>query len=451
MKGIAEQNTNLMWSMQSYQYQVDMARQQYNERLKQKDYEILCLQKALEHEKHNVKQEDLISGELVATGDPLKDLEVVVDLGSGTRHTATDRLETNYDDILGEGKKDRMEDDSTSKVEQVLGGIRDKLNNTGTEVSTFSNEGVKELDATEEKGKKNVKEDEIVWNGEAKFSEGENPVEKEERPREGEKLAVAKEEHVDGEVSINKEDLQRESGKMIVRGETPDEGDEPGNAVVEVAKKTRGQQTIIEMNETQEEDQEEEGSGRFVQIDNEQFEVIDDMDEDSNDDYKQTDVKGCLSENDEQVHEEFEEEDDHGEVPADSTLNENTKQEKEVNEQVLTDLTAYQQRYMSYYQAWASSGLASHSLMYFGPSVVRLSGEELVLVGIISSYLQLCPSGATSGEIRDYLSRQFNEKRKDVVERLLSSLPVLFKAGESGGNSKWKFCGFDLAWSKTEN
>ena len=37
LKAIAEQNTNLMWSMQSYQYQVDMTRQQYDKRLKEKD------------------------------------------------------------------------------------------------------------------------------------------------------------------------------------------------------------------------------------------------------------------------------------------------------------------------------------------------------------------------------------------------------------------------------
>jgi len=40
LKGIAEQNTNLMWSMQSYQYQADVARQQYGERLKEKDQEV---------------------------------------------------------------------------------------------------------------------------------------------------------------------------------------------------------------------------------------------------------------------------------------------------------------------------------------------------------------------------------------------------------------------------
>ena len=42
LKGIAEQNTNLMWSMQSYQYQADLARQQYSERLKEKEHEVEC-------------------------------------------------------------------------------------------------------------------------------------------------------------------------------------------------------------------------------------------------------------------------------------------------------------------------------------------------------------------------------------------------------------------------
>lgn len=42
LKGIAEQNTNLLWSMQSYQYQADMTRQQYSDRLIEKDQEVQC-------------------------------------------------------------------------------------------------------------------------------------------------------------------------------------------------------------------------------------------------------------------------------------------------------------------------------------------------------------------------------------------------------------------------
>lgn len=192
LKAIAEQNTSLMWSMQSYQYQVDMTRQQYDKRLKEKDYEILCLQKALEHIKQNIKQGDLISGELVATGDPLKDLEVVVELSSGS-HAAINGVETNYCDTHGERKRERMEDNRTSKVEKIAeASIRDKLDDTVTEVATLSNKRVKELDVTEDKVEDNVKEGEIVCIGEANFSNQENPEEKGERRGEGETLVVVK-------------------------------------------------------------------------------------------------------------------------------------------------------------------------------------------------------------------------------------------------------------------
>lgn len=47
LRGIAEQNTNLMWSMQSYQYQADLTRQQYSDSLKEKDHEVKCFIAAL--------------------------------------------------------------------------------------------------------------------------------------------------------------------------------------------------------------------------------------------------------------------------------------------------------------------------------------------------------------------------------------------------------------------
>ena len=40
LKAIAEQNTSLMWSMQSYQYQAEEIRQQYNNMIAAKDYEV---------------------------------------------------------------------------------------------------------------------------------------------------------------------------------------------------------------------------------------------------------------------------------------------------------------------------------------------------------------------------------------------------------------------------
>lgn len=40
LKAIAEQNSYLMWSMQSYQQQAETIRQQYDELVAQKDYEV---------------------------------------------------------------------------------------------------------------------------------------------------------------------------------------------------------------------------------------------------------------------------------------------------------------------------------------------------------------------------------------------------------------------------
>ena len=230
------------------------------------------------------------------------------------------------------------------------------------------------------------------------------------------------------------------------------------------------------MKEVEDDNVEEEGSGRFVEIDDEQFEVIDDMDEeDSDDDYKEITAAGSSLQvfdnsaqkvqdnekaeymNSDRANEQLAS-DSTNYAELDSSTQEKTQQSeddyKEVNaqHQVTTDSSNYQLNYDSQYQAWLSAAVNSRASMNYGPNQVRISGEELVLVGIICSYLQLCPAGATSGEIRDYLSRQFKERRRDVVDRLLSSLTVLFKAEDASGNAKWKFCGLEkLAEAKGES
>lgn len=228
--------------------------------------------------------------------------------------------------------------------------------------------------------------------------------------------------------------------------------------------------------EVEDDNVEEEGSGRFVEIDDEQFEVIDDMDEeDSDDDYKEITAAGSslqVFDNSAQKAQDNEKaeymnsdranqqvaSDSANYAELDSSTQEKTQQSeddyKEVNaqQQVTTDSSNYQLNYDSHYQAWLSAAVNSRASLNYGPNQVRISGEELVLVGIICSYLQLCPAGATSGEIRDYLSRQFKERRRDVVDRLLCSLPVLFKAEDASGNAKWKFCGLEkLAEAKGES
>lgn len=277
---------------------------------------------------------------------------------------------------------------------------------------------------------------------EAAVKEDEKPTEEGEKPPEAcEKPSEEGKTQEDGVGSV-------EGGDKPVEDEKPEEE----NAVEEEI-------------QAEEEDDEEEGSGRFVQIDDEQFEVIDDMDEDSEDGYKEV-VNHCPSnENVEQMNEQLAGKDDN-EVSVRKPLNANDEQVSEplpdkddyevsdhnplkehggqVSELLPADWSVYQQDYNAQYQNWVSAGMASYGSTELGPTLVRLSGEELVLVGIICSYLQLCPSGATSGEIRDHLSRHFKERRKDVVEKLLSSLPVVFRTGESGGNTKWKFCGLEM-------
>ena len=237
-------------------------------------------------------------------------------------------------------------------------------------------------------------------------------------------------------------------GAPVEEDEPPEDGvrSEGGGDKPVEGEKLEEEDAMEEENQA-EEDDEEEGCGRFVQIDDEQFEVIDDMDEDSEDDYKEVVTHSPANESVEQMHEQLAGRDDYKEVADHKPLIEHDMQ---VTEQLPADWSVYQQDYNAQYQNWLSAGMASYGPVELGPTLVRLSGEELVLVGIICSYLQLCPSGATSGEIRDHLSRQFKERRKDVVERLLSSLPVLFRTGESSGNTKWKFCGFDMFQSKSQ-
>lgn len=196
--------------------------------------------------------------------------------------------------------------------------------------------------------------------------------------------------------------------------------------------------------------EEEEGSGRFVEIDNEEFEVIDDMDEDtdSGDDDNREVKAGVEAETGQGIEHVTPEQPDpsaKSKIPEDIeqafqgiTSQCDTIKNSQVSQGLSVSETDYQYSLLS-------SSATSHTptgTWSYSSYQMHITGEELILVSIICSYLQLCPSGATSGEIRDYLSRQFKERRKDVVERLLCSLPVLFKAEDVSGNAKWKFSGF---------
>jgi len=453
--------------MQSYQYQADVARQQYAERLKEKDHEIIRLQNAVQHIKQNIKDTKLLIDLETLTSDQSSELQIVVEL-SNDHQTPTDEVEVKHEDSkendAEEIKEEMMEDDDERKVEQ----ISENHNEVGKDESG------------EQLGSKDADSKDVSSEGQSSLlGQTGHQVKIEEGNVQSEGVPIIQNENTEltekaAEESKALEAAVKEDEKPTEEGEKPPEAfgkpSEEGKAQEDGVESVEGggkpveeENAVEEEIQAGEEDDEEEGSGRFVQIDDEQFEVIDDMDEDSEDDYKEV-VNHCpsnenveqmneqqddkevsdhkpLNANDEQVSEPLPDKDDNEEVSDDNPLKEHGGQ---MSELLPADWSVYRQDYNAQYQNWLSAGMASYGSTELGPTLVRLSGEELVLVGIICSYLQLCPSGATSGEIRDHLSRHFKERRKDVVEKLLSSLPVLFRTGESSGNTKWKFCGFEM-------
>ena len=451
------------------------------------------------------------------TSDQPSELQIVVELSSDHQKTTDEvavKHEEGTENYTQEIKEEIMEDDDGMKVEQITEnhdelGKEESSEQLGGKEAESENESKKEESSLLSNIEHQVKVNEGDLQSEGDPIQNENTELREKAVEESSALAaVVKEDEkstedvekpTEGKGTPVEEDKPPEDGvKSVEEGEKPLEGEKlEEEGAVEKAKPEEDSAVEEVIHVDEEEDDEEEGCGRFVQIDDEQFEVIDDMDEDSDDDYKEavthspsnenveqmneplagkddskeaTDRK-TMNENDEQVSEQPPDKDYNKEAVTRSPSNENVEQMPEqlaskddyeeasdynplkeqdgqVSEQLPADWSVYQQDYNAQYQNWLLSGMANYGPMELGPTLVRLSGEELVLVGIICSYLQLCPSGATSGEIRDHLSRQFKERRKDIVERLLSSLPVLFRTGESSGNTKWKFCGFDMFQSK---
>ena len=69
LKAIAEQNTSLMWSMQSYQYQAEEIRQQYNNMIAAKDYEVGT--NSLYENTYSLKGRNLLEGFRFDDGDDI--------------------------------------------------------------------------------------------------------------------------------------------------------------------------------------------------------------------------------------------------------------------------------------------------------------------------------------------------------------------------------------------
>lgn len=399
------------------------------------------------------------------TSDQPSELQIVVELSSDHQKTTDEvavKHEEGTENYTEEIKEEIMEDDDGMKVEQITEnhdelGKEESSEQLGGKEAESENESKKEESSLLSNIEHQVKVNEGDLQSEGDPIQNENTELREKAVEESSALAaVVKEDEkstedvekpTEGKGTPVEEDKPPEDGvKSVEEGEKPLEGEKlEEEGAVEKAKPEEDSAVEEVIHVDEEEDDEEEGCGRFVQIDDEQFEVIDDMDEDSDDDYKEAVTHSPSNENVEQMPEQLASKDDYEEA---SDYNPLKEQDGQVSEQLPADWSVYQQDYNAQYQNWLLSGMANYGPMELGPTLVRLSGEELVLVGIICSYLQLCPSGATSGEIRDHLSRQFKERRKDIVERLLSSLPVLFRTGESSGNTKWKFCGFDMFQSK---
>ena len=413
----------------------------------------------------------------------MAEFEILVDLGKDS-HNVTDM------DLVTEELADNNEkgnDNSKLGMQKEIGGMEEfteKNAENGTGVDLENGSGGLQSDSLGTELVEVSNSEELCLEShpaqEVPVKEGDigYPVKSENVDTETEEKRIkeeVKDEKLDeGKVADDKKSDQAEVD--IKTEETAEVFVEDAKSHEEDAEKQTSQEEkeTEKMKEVEDDNVEEEGGGRFVEIDDEQFEVIDDMDEeDSDDDYKeitavgsslhvfdnsaQKDNEKAKYMNSDRANEQLAS-DSTNYAELDSSTQGKTQQSeddyKEVNaqHQVTTDSSNYQLNYDSQYQAWLSAAVNSRASMNYEPNQLRISGEELVLVGIICSYLQLCPAGATSGEIRDFLSRQFKERRRDVVDRLLCSLPVLFKAEDASGNAKWKFCGLEkLAEAKSES
>lgn len=413
----------------------------------------------------------------------MAEFEILVDLGKDS-HNVTD-MDLDTEELADDNENGN--DNSKLGMQEEIGGMEEfteKNAENGTGVDLEDGSGGLQSDSLGTELVEVGNSEELCLEShpvqEVPVKEGDigYPVKSENVDTETEEKRIkeeVKDEKLDeGKVADDKKSDQAEED--INTEETAEVFVEDAKSHEEDAEKQTSQEEkeTEKMKEVKDDNVDEEGSGRFVEIDDEQFEVIDDMDEeDSDDDYKeitavgtslhvfdnsaQQDSEKAKYMNSDRANEQLAS-DSTNYAELDSSTQGKTQQSeddyKEVNaqHQVTTDSSNYQLNYDSQYQAWLSAAVNSRASMNYEPNQLRISGEELVLVGIICSYLQLCPAGATSGEIRDFLSRQFKERRRDVVDRLLCSLPVLFKAEDASGNAKWKFCGLEkLAEAKGES
>ncbi|KAK3744760.1 hypothetical protein QZH41_013312, partial [Actinostola sp. cb2023] len=72
--------------------------------------------------------------------------------------------------------------------------------------------------------------------------------------------------------------------------------------------------------------------------------------------------------------------------------------------------------------------------------VVRLTSKEMSVVGLLCSYLQVCPYGATTEQVLVHIQRQVPGVTSEDLAKLLDSLPMIFVGdGLEFCNKTWKF------------
>ncbi|XP_068731824.1 golgin subfamily A member 6-like protein 24 [Montipora capricornis] len=404
LKAIAEQNSYLMWSIQSYQQQTETIRQQYSNLVAQKDYEIFQLRNALQGA-------NIISDPQRA----MSELDIVVEMDKDNANVMEADRKTGQETTGNNGKEEYKDEEQPRKNSE-------KVNEEQSDVkSEQDNESSHDCCAWQSQAEQEMQLDKSNTKAEATRETVQRRIEESS----GKEVVITEPER---EKEPRNEKVENEKQGIDTEDRTRDDRKSVGMEAV----KNEEKQVNMENKEADNDIEAEEGSGRFVEIDNEEFEVIDDMDEEESGDDDNKELPAVLRD---------ETENNRGleQVTSDTYIEQLTeiagKIMPEDMEQTIIDC-------QSGVSNGAATSYAATTMWPHSSYQVHITGEELILVGIICSYLRLCPLGATSGEIRDYLSRQFKEKRKDIVERLLCSLPVLFKAEDVSGNAKWKFSGF---------
>lgn len=80
------------------------------------------------------------------------------------------------------------------------------------------------------------------------------------------------------------------------------------------------------------------------------------------------------------------------------------------------------------------------SVMQNDTKVLRLTSLDMTVVGLLCSYLQICPYGATTEQVVSHMQRHIPSVLPQRLEELLDGLPMLFSGdGLEFYNKTWTF------------